>query len=68
MLAIRPRSEDEGRRLHEALLADGLLVPLVRYPGGPDGSWLRLAVGAAHGAEAIERLGAALARHLGGAL
>jgi len=68
VVAIDPRTAGAGRRLHEALLAEGFLVPLVRYPGGPaggeDGGWLRLALCAAHSVDEVERLAAALLRHM----
>jgi 7-keto-8-aminopelargonate synthetase-like enzyme len=68
VLALEPPSAAVGRTLHEALLAEGFLVPLVRYPGGPDGAedggWLRLAVHAAHAPAELERLAAVLRSHL----
>lgn len=53
------------QRLHEALRADGVIVPyLSRYTGlGPHGA-LRIAVFATHESAQIERLLAALRRHL----
>jgi len=53
--------------LHEELSSQGLLVPLVDYPGGPardGGPWFRLAVSAAHTEDQVERLCAALQRAL----
>jgi 7-keto-8-aminopelargonate synthetase-like enzyme len=68
VLALEPPSAAAGRALHQALRAEGFLVPLVRYPGGPagaeDGGWLRLAVHAAHAPADLERVAAVLRRHL----
>ncbi|HVS11079.1 MAG TPA: pyridoxal phosphate-dependent aminotransferase family protein [Planctomycetota bacterium] len=53
--------------LHEELRSQGLLVPLVDYPGGPardSGPWFRLAVSAAHTEDQVERLCDALERAL----
>jgi 8-amino-7-oxononanoate synthase len=51
----------------EALLAEGLLVPAIRPPTvAPGTSRLRVALSAAHSADQVERLAAALARLAGG--
>jgi 7-keto-8-aminopelargonate synthetase-like enzyme len=68
VVALEPPTAAAGHALHEALLSEGFLVPLVRYPGGPPGAqsagWLRLAVHAAHAPAELERLAAALRRRL----
>jgi len=43
-------------RAHGALRDRGLLVPLIRYPGGPEFGSLRLTVSAAHRPEDVDRL------------
>ncbi len=49
-------------RLHNALMEEGILAPLIRYPGGPAERYFRLTVTAEHTAEQIERLREAMAR------
>jgi 7-keto-8-aminopelargonate synthetase-like enzyme len=61
-LELAPAARMEA--LHAALMADGLFVPLMRYYGGPAAGSLRMVVTAAHTSADIERLLAALARHL----
>jgi 7-keto-8-aminopelargonate synthetase-like enzyme len=59
VFAWKAAAPAEGRRVHEHLLARGVLVPHVTYPDGL-GSYFRLAVSAAHDARAIARLESAL--------
>lgn len=57
---------DEARmeRVHAALLAAGILAPLIRYPGGPAERYFRLTVTAEHTPADIERLCEAMGRAL----
>jgi 8-amino-7-oxononanoate synthase len=64
VLAFELESAAAMQRLHSALRSDGLLVPYVLYPGGGAAGNLRAVVTAAHRPDEIERLLAALARHL----
>lgn len=59
VFAWKATSLDAGRRVHERLLARGVVVPHVTYPDGL-GSYFRLAVSAAHDEAAITRLDAGL--------
>lgn len=59
-LIIEP--EAEMVRLHEQLAARGHFVPLIGYPGGPAGRYLRLSVSAGHTDEQIDRMLADLAK------
>jgi len=43
-------------KLSQKLLEEGILAPLVNYPGSPDGGLIRLAVSAAHSQDQISRL------------
>ncbi len=58
-LIIEP--EAEMVRLHEQLADRGHFVPLIGYPGGPAGRYLRLSVSAGHTDEQIDLLLADLA-------
>lgn len=60
--------DDEARmeRVHERLLASGVLVPLIDYPGGPAPRYFRLVVSAAHTPDDITRLEHDLNRALAG--
>jgi 8-amino-7-oxononanoate synthase len=53
------------RAVHEGLLEDGFLAPLITYPGGPADLYFRLAVNAEHGAEDVDALLGAMAARLG---
>lgn len=64
VFAWKAATPEAGDRAHALLLEQGVLVPHVRYPDGL-GSYFRLAVGAAHGEAAIERLESGLRRALG---
>jgi 8-amino-7-oxononanoate synthase len=46
--------------LHRALLAKGILAPLIDYPGGPAPRYFRLSVSAMHEEQHFQRLAAAL--------
>lgn len=50
--------------LHRELLDEGILAPLIGYPGGPASSYFRLAVTSEHTAGDIDRLISALAARL----
>lgn len=54
--------EEEGhiQRVHASLGDAGILVPLIRYPGGPAADYLRFAVTAEHTEADLERLESAL--------
>lgn len=60
VLAISPDDEAAAERLTAAFEREGLLVPRIRYPGGPSGHYFRTVVTAAHTAADIERLARAL--------
>ena len=47
-----------------AQLAEGVLAPLISYPGGPAATYFRLSVTSEHTTDQIDRLVSALARHL----
>jgi len=59
---LEPREFQE--RVHLALLRDGILAPLIEYPGGPAERFFRVTVNAAHTPEQILRLVAAVAGQL----
>lgn len=59
---LEPREFQE--RAHESLLRDGILAPLIEYPGGPAERYFRVTVNAAHTPEQIQRLIAAFAGQL----
>lgn len=61
---LEPREFQE--RVHESLLRDGILAPLIEYPGGPAERYFRVTVNAAHTPEQILRLTAAFAGQLRG--
>lgn len=50
--------------VHRELLEEGILAPLIGYPGGPAASYFRLAVTSEHTSGDIDRLVAALAARL----
>ncbi len=52
------------QKVHEGLLNDGILAPLIEYPGGPSPRYFRVVVNASHTLEDIERLGATLSKWL----
>ncbi|MEM7310788.1 MAG: aminotransferase class I/II-fold pyridoxal phosphate-dependent enzyme [Planctomycetota bacterium] len=62
--ALHPREGDSSAALRARLLADGVDVPLIRYPGGAADGWLRLALSAAHSDDDVRLLAEALERHL----
>lgn len=49
-------SAERMRRLHADLLSEGILAPLISYPGGPAGTYFRLSLSCEHKAEQIDRL------------
>jgi 7-keto-8-aminopelargonate synthetase-like enzyme len=51
-------------RLRDDMLAAGLFVPLIEYPGAAEARYFRVTVNASHTPEQIERLGRELARCL----
>ena len=55
---------DRMQRVHEGLYEDGILAPLIEYPGGPSPRYFRVVVNASHTLEDIERFGSALANRL----
>ncbi len=57
-------SEQTMRRLYADLLNEGLLAPLISYPGGPAPCYFRLSITSEHRPEQIDQLIAAFARHL----
>jgi len=61
---LEPREFQE--RAHEALLRDGILAPLIEYPGGPAERYFRVTVNAAHTPEMIQRMVAAFAGQIRG--
>ena len=64
IFAFTLESEHRMRRLHADLLSDGILAPLISYPGGPAACYFRLSVSSEHTTEEIDRLTAALFRRL----
>ncbi|QDU85077.1 8-amino-7-oxononanoate synthase [Planctomycetes bacterium Pla163] len=58
--ALMLDDEAATRAVHEQLLAAGIDVPLMRYPGGPGGAYLRLVVTSEHSDHHLERLANAL--------
>lgn len=49
------------QRLHDGLLAEGILAPLIAYPGGPAARYFRLTVTSEHTDADLDELDAALA-------
>lgn len=58
---------DEGamEQLHLGLMEEGILAPLIRYPGGPAARFFRLTVTAEHSTAQIECLREAMGRLMG---
>lgn len=50
------RSAEQMRQIHTELLGEGVLAPLISYPGGPSATYFRLSVTSEHRAEDIDRL------------
>jgi len=48
LAAVFPASPGEARRLRSGCLRHGVFPSLIRYPGGPAGGYLRLAVSSEH--------------------
>lgn len=49
-------SAEQMRRLHAELMGEGILAPLISYPGGPAATYFRLSVSSEHKPEHIDRL------------
>jgi 8-amino-7-oxononanoate synthase len=62
VLALTPASDKEAATMRRRLLRAGILPTFIRYPGGPDGGFLRLAVSSEHSAQEVELLGQSLRR------
>jgi 7-keto-8-aminopelargonate synthetase-like enzyme len=54
--AVQLADRTRTRALHRGLLEAGILAPLVAYPGGPAGEYLRLAVSSEHGGADLDAL------------
>lgn len=54
---------DAMGRLHEGLAADGIMAPLIRYPGGPSPRYFRLTVSADHTPNDLAEFASSLSRH-----
>ena len=52
------------KRLYPDMLADGILAPLIAYPGGPAPTFFRLSITSQHTEAQIARLAAALGKCL----
>ncbi|MFZ4576228.1 MAG: aminotransferase class I/II-fold pyridoxal phosphate-dependent enzyme, partial [Phycisphaerales bacterium] len=57
-------SDARNQAVHDMLLADGILAPLIEYPGGPSPRYFRVVINAMHTPADIERLGDHLSRAL----
>jgi 7-keto-8-aminopelargonate synthetase-like enzyme len=55
---------EQMRQIHTDLLAEGILAPLISYPGGPASTYFRLSVTCEHRPEQIDRLLASLGARL----
>lgn len=55
-------NDARNQAVHDQLLADGILAPLIEYPGGPCERYFRVVINAMHTAADIERLGDKLER------
>jgi 8-amino-7-oxononanoate synthase len=62
VLALIPSSDEEAGKLRRRLLRAGILPTFIRYPGGPDGGFLRLAVSSEHSTQEVHLLGHSLRR------
>jgi len=65
IVAFTLESVEAMESLHRALLEDGILAPLIDYPGGPASRYFRLSVSALHDESHFEQLAAALERARG---
>lgn len=61
IVALPPLGARQTAALKRRLLAAGVYPPLIRYPGGPAGGYLRFVISSAHTAAQLENLTAALA-------
>lgn len=57
-------NDARNQSVHDQLLAEGILAPLIEYPGGPCERYFRVVINAMHTAADIERLGDRLERAL----
>lgn len=57
-------SEPTMRRLYAALLEDGILAPLISYPGGLAPTYFRLSVSSEHTPAHLDRLFSSLTKHV----
>jgi len=60
--AFTPADPDTMHALELSLLDEGIVAPLIRYPGGPASLYFRLSVSAAHTREDIDRFDEILTR------
>ena len=60
VLAIPVQDASAGQATHDGLRERGLFVPLLRYPGGPQGALLRAGITSEHTAADLSRLERAL--------
>lgn len=65
IIAFTAGGPEDMRRVRDALLDAGVMVPLVTYPGGPAPVYFRLSVSACHTDEQIDLLDAALSAAIG---
>jgi 8-amino-7-oxononanoate synthase len=56
IFAIVPKSVAEAEGIKKALLKAGIYPPFIRYPGGPNSGYFRLAVSSEHTREQLEGL------------
>lgn len=61
IFSITPESPAAAAAIERALLAHGILPPLIRYPGGPESGFFRFAVSSAHSMPELDSLAAAMA-------
>ena len=67
VFAFSFESRERMRSLHERLLDDGILFPLIRYPGVRSGHYFRVAASAAHTDKQLDSLDRALESAMSGA-
>jgi 8-amino-7-oxononanoate synthase len=68
ILAIRPRSNPEGSRLRQILLAHGIFPSFIHYPGGGENGCFRFALSSEHSASQVDKLALALVEFARGGL
>jgi 7-keto-8-aminopelargonate synthetase-like enzyme len=64
VVAVALPSREGMQGLYDALYAQGLLAPFIRYHGGPPEGFFRIVVNAAHTPEDLDALASAIERHL----